>query len=763
MPRQPFVGLAIAAMLGILAGDFFSIPQNVIFPVAGVLAAVALLVLIWPRPLVVYLLVVVGFFLLHNIRTIGTPGLRLASWIGEGSRVATVTGVITSEPKTAANGFATFVMKMTQIEAAQEVYQTNASIFVRWRGHPQFGDELKLFGVIEPIEPPRNPGQFDMRSYLARQDVLRQIFVRYAENSVLLAHGGGNPVLRAAQAARGWLQTTICRGLEDSPDVQSFLSGITLGLRHQTPEDIEDPFQQTGTLHLFAVAGLHVGIIARLLWMLATVGQLSRKWAAALIIPCLLFYAAVTGLHVSSIRAAIMGSVLLGGLFFERKVFNLNSLAAAAFLLLSWNTNELFATGFQLSFAVVGAIILLADPLSVAAEKRVAPDPFLPASLVSIPRRMIYSGMSAVARGSAVSAAAWIGSLLLILWYFHLVAPVSLVANLVVVPIAFFVLAIALISVVSAPVTPWLSLIVNNANWSLARFVIAAVHMFAQFPGGHFYIGVPRWPDGSHLVVNVLDLGSGAAVHVRTSRRDWLFDCGSERDYERVVREYLRTSGINRLSGLTLSHGDAQHIGAAERVISDFGLGVVFDNPAPDRSSVHRRLRSAWRISELRTGELAAGNELTLSDTVALRVFYPEKGFSSKNADDQAAVVQLVTPSARLLLVSDSGERTEQALLAQHVDLRSDILIKGKHHSAWPGSEQFLAAVAPRVIIATSRDFPYFEKIDENWAERVRTSGITLLRQDKTGAVELRFRPNDWDARCYLTGQTVHHTTLKYP
>ena len=70
---------------------------------------------------------------------------------------------------------------------------------------------------------------------------------------------------------------------------------MVLGLRHQTPEDIEEPFQQTGTLHLFAVAGLHVGIVAQLLWIVATVVQLRRKLAIALIIPALLFYAAITG------------------------------------------------------------------------------------------------------------------------------------------------------------------------------------------------------------------------------------------------------------------------------------------------------------------------------------------------------------------------------------------------------------------------------------------------------------------------------------
>ena len=143
------------------------------------------------------------------------------------------------------------------------------------------------------------------------------------------------------------------------PEVGALISGMALGLRHETRDDIEEPFQQTGTLHLFAVAGLHVGIIAQLLWILARLCRLPRVAAAAAIIPFLFFYAAITGLHVSSVRAATMAAVLLGGIFFERRVFALNSLAAAAVLILAWDPNQLFTSGFQLSFAVVAAIVAL--------------------------------------------------------------------------------------------------------------------------------------------------------------------------------------------------------------------------------------------------------------------------------------------------------------------------------------------------------------------------------------------------------------------
>src|SRR5205809_677932 len=391
-PRQPFVGLALMAATGITVAEIVPLRSTVLILAAIVLGSCILVALCWPKSPATYLIVAAGFFLLHKFATTNTAGQQLSDKRGERPRVITAVGCVITEPKIAPSGFATFLLKLKSIELEGKNESTHAVWQVRWKGTPEFGDELKLFGTAEPIAPPRNPGEFDMRSYLTRRDVHRMLFVRYPENGTLIRHGGGNPIMRAAQKSRTWMQNTLCRGLEDAPEAQNFLSGIVLGLRHQTPEDIEEPFQQTGTLHLFAVAGLHVGIVAALLWMLAMVALLPRKSAAALIIPLLLFYAAVTGLHVSSVRAAVMSSVLLGGFFFDRKVFVLNSLAAAAFFLLCWDPNELFSTGFQLSFAVVGAIVLFADPFFVFLQRWVAGDPFLPRRLLRGPRRWIHAG-----------------------------------------------------------------------------------------------------------------------------------------------------------------------------------------------------------------------------------------------------------------------------------------------------------------------------------------------------------------------------------
>src|SRR6267143_716980 len=752
-PRQPFVGLALMAVMGIITAEILPLPSVALIPTAVILALCILTVARWPRLLATYAVVGTGFFLLHIFQTKSTEGQQLADELGNRPRVVTVTGCVISEPKIAPSGFATFLLKLKSIELEGRKQSTHAIWQVRWKGVPEFGDELKFFGTAEPIPPPRNPGEFDMRSYLARRDVRRLLFVRYPEGGTLIRHGGGNPIMRAAQKSRAWMQNALCRGLEDAPDAQNFLSGIVLGLRHQTPEDIEEPFQQTGTLHLFAVAGLHVGIVARLLWILAMVARLSRKWATIVIIPLLLFYSAVTGLHVSSVRAAVMSSILLGGFFFERKVFVLNSLAAAAFSLLCWDTNEFFSTGFQLSFAVVGGIILLADPLSGWLRPIGAPDPFLPRRLVSGLRRTIGVGYEWICRGGSVSLAAWLGSLPLICWYFHLVTPSSLFANLLVVPIAFFILAIALLSLVVAPVATGVSLIFNNANWSLATGVIAFVQWFAQVPGSHYYVAEPSWPKKLPAKITVLDVGAGAAVHVRASRAGWLFDCGRDRDYERVLRPYLHAAGINRISGLLLTHGDSLHIGSTEALLRDFVPTVLIDNAAPDRSTVHRRLREIFPTHRLNLMSLKAGENFSASSDVVGKILFPPANFTATTADDQAFVVQLSIKTTKILFMSDAGYATEKSLLASRSDLHSDVLVKGQHHSGNSGSDIFLDAVRPRLIVATSRDFPQQERISDEWAERVRARGIKLFRQDETGAVELEFGEREWQARAYLTGE----------
>jgi beta-lactamase superfamily II metal-dependent hydrolase len=152
--------------------------------------------------------------------------------------------------------------------------------------------------------------------------------------------------------------------------------------------------------------------------------------------------------------------------------------------------------------------------------------------------------------------------------------------------------------------------------------------------------------------------------------------------------------------------------------------------------------------------ELAAGDNFHLSREAIAHVLFPPRGFAGATADDQALVIRLsIAPSTFVLFMSDNGEETERALLSNGSNLQSDILVKGQHSSGSSGSASFLDDVRPRLIIATSREFPEHERISEQWAEQLRARGIKLFRQDETGAVELSFTGDEWSARAYLTGE----------
>ena len=756
LPRQPFIGVACAAIVGILVAD--KAPH----PTFGLALAVLLAAAAFIRrsSLLTHAFVIASFFAVHSFRQTESAALRLADELGTKPVALAARGVVVTEPKLSARGTASFQFALQSIARDGRTEPTSATILARWRGDVRYGDELQLFGVATPIEPPRNPGEFDMRDYLARRDVRHVLVVRYPENAKLISRGGGNRVMRAAQASRKWMQNALARGLEDSPDLHSLISGMVLGVRDEAPDEIEERFQQTGTLHLFAVSGLNVAIVAQLLWILATMLRIPRRAAIALIIPALFFYAAVTGLNPSSVRAALMAAVVLGGFFVDRKVVIGNTVGAAAAIVLCYDTNQLFSTGFQLSFAVVVAIVWAADPFLKFMMRWCEPDPFLPRSLVSRAHRIVERSWGTIARGLSVSLAAWIGSLFLILPYFHLVTPVSLLANLVVVPLAFLVLAVGLMSLLVTPVASWIAIVFNNANWSFASAILSSVEVFAGLPGSHFYVERPRWPTGARAEMTVLDLGPGGALHFRSRRADWLVDCGAERDFKRILRAYLRSRGINGMEGLVLTHGDASHIGAAASVLRTFTPPAIIDTPAPDRSSVHRALIEQLGQRGIPRQLCTRGGDFDLARDVTARVLYPPAKLRARAADDQALVTQLIVRDRwRVLLMSDSGEATERALLASGEDLQSDIIVKGQHHSGQSGSEEFLARVQPQVLIASSPRFPENERLKDEWAQMVTARGIKLFRQDESGAVTLRFYRDRWEAAPYLPGDTFRSTS----
>jgi ComEC/Rec2-related protein len=464
-----------------------------------------------------------------------------------------------------------------------------------------------------------------------------------------------------ALRARAWLRQTLIEGVND-PTVSDLLVAMVLGDASSLPQRIQEEFRGTGTFHLFSVSGLHVGMIAVLLWYVLKALRVSRRHSAGWIIPMLFFYVLMTGLKAASVRSALMAAIVLVGLMANRGPVLFNNLFAAGFLILLADANHLFNPGFQLSFCVVAAIMLFAGPLASLLAAPFRPDPFFPERLLSAPQRFVVSGTQRLASLLAVSTTAWLGSLPLTMGYFHLVSITAVPANALAVPLSFAIMAVSLLSVGTGPFSAWVASIYNQTNWLLAKALLGVVHAFASLPGSFFYVRVPDHPAPIAEIV-VFDFGAGGASWICAQGRDWLIDCGPAHSHDSVLLPFLRSRGLRSLDGFLLTHGDAGHIGSATELIRACRPGHVVDSTLDDRSVNRSRLHAELSRLGIPKSPHRSGDRIVLGSETRLHILYPPGDVLRGVADDKNLVVQLRTGSTRILFMSDAGLYTEEWLM----------------------------------------------------------------------------------------------------
>jgi ComEC/Rec2-related protein len=754
-PRQPFIGLALAAVPGVCVADYWEVPAPWAF---GLTALAVLAVLFRPGTLTCWLLCGLTFFELHTWCHYGNEARQFAKMLAAGPRVVRATGIVWSEPEKPATASRTttarFVLKAEIMAVSGEKTAAPFLMNVAWAGAmPLYGDRISLIGSAANLEEKRNPGQFDFAGYQRRHGVYSEIRTRYAADCRIESHNHGSPAQALAYRTSRWIQNQLRIDLETTPEISDLIASMVLGLRSETPEDLKELFQRTGTMHLLAVSGLHVGMLAAILLGLLRFLRVPRRAAVLIVIPLLAGYALVTGLRPSGVRAALMASAVLLGYVLDRRPLPLNSLGAAALAILLWDSEQLFSPGFQFSFVLVVVIVMLAGRIQRRLGRLGLPDAFLPRALWSWPQRARVSCLNRLALAFSVALSAWLGSLLFTAGYFHLFSPSTIFANLIAVPLAFLMLVLGLASIISAPLWKTGAILCNNANWFCATLLLKVLKVFALIPGSYVYIEAPRWSPPP-CEFTVFDLGDGGATFLRADGHDWLLDCGNRGDFERILLPFLRSCGVNRLDGLLLTHGDVRHIGGGLAVIGEFQPRLLADSPLKDRSPTRRDLHRELDKLGYPKGLYERGDFVHLGEWATLRVLYPPAGLRRDVADDMALVLQLEAAHRRVLFMSDSGLTTERWLLENESDLRSDILIKGHHSKDFSGTHDFLARVQPQAVICGALGFGQPASKLDPWAQETAARGIEVFRQDRAGAVQVEMRDSGFEVRGFLNGQT---------
>jgi len=767
-PPQPLAPFALCSLAGIIVAD--ALPCDLaarLWPWGCGSALLLFALAAWlrfrknPRPAslgnparaATWLATAALFFAWHAHLLSGGPGPALAARIPAQGCVVQAVGVVDEEPAPEAR----FQLKLESLTLGNQPVQTSARVLVRWSGDlPRYGDRVEITGDLRRLAPPRNPGVFDSPRIWQRQGIHTELRVRYPNDARVLAHDCGSAFVARAYALRHEMEGTMALDLEDTPELVGMIQSMVLGSRGESLAETKKLFQYTGTMHLFAVSGMNVAMLAGLAaWLLQVVG-VRRRAMACIVIPLLWVYCYATGLTPSSLRATVMATLALAGFLFDRPALAWNTLGASTLALMVWSPAQLFTPGFQLSFGMVAFLMATAGPIQERLKPLTQPDPFLPRVLW--PRALILRcrAQQKCLEALAVSTVAWIGSMPLTLYYFHLWSPSTIPANFAAVFLAWILLTLGLASVLAGAFWQGLAVIFNNANWLFAKVLLVVVSFFAALPWGHYYVGMPSLKPAPLCEVEVLDVPGGGAIHLQTHagrRCDWLLDCGSASAFTYTVSPYLRSRGVNNLDGFLLTHGDSQHIGGAAELLREMAPAEVIDSPLADRSLYRRATHTALETLAKGKAIVRRGDTLTLAPGITLRVLFPPPDCRASSADDKALVLRLDAANKRILFTSDAGFLTERWLLenAPGQELQADILVKQMHARDFSGTPEFLKAVHPALIVASSATFPPQERIKEEWARQVEALGIRLLRQDQTGAVQITLDAGrTWNAEPFM-------------
>lgn len=616
-------------------------------------------------------------------------------------------------------------------------------------------------GALTAPTAAKNPGQFDAATYSLRMGWVAQMQARTVLWQEEDPRAFRFHALQMAESCRQWIIHQLGRGIEDGGETAGVILAMALGASDAAGHEIEDAFRDSGTLHVFAVSGLHVVMLAGiagscLFWV-------GKQRLSLLLILLVFAYAFMTGWRPSAARAAFMTSFLLAAPLFNRQTQAPNILGAAALLLLLGDSHQLFLPGFQLSFAVLLVILLAASGLTDKARRWWDLDPFLPPVLASRWQRFWARRRKAAASLVCVSAVAWVGSLPFMLGHFSTVTPVAVLSNLLLVPASGFCLVLSCMSL-SLAACQWGAavVLVNQINLWLAKGMVFLAGWFAALPYANHPLDL-RQETRPPAEIQVFSVPyGGAASYLRSDDRHWLLDTGNERTWRGIVRPFLRQAGIHHLDGLVLTHADISHAGAVPLLLKSHHPQHLFTSVLepwpqdPPFASLKKLARTLPPDGDLwkRGGageilELIEGTRLP----VRTEVLYPGPQDLHEKADDRGMVLRMQVGRHVLLWLGDAGFVTEKRLLEARAAVRCDILIRNQHSADASGLEEFLTAARPQAIISSSDAWQVEERLPERIRAYCDRLAIPLFDLTQSGCVGIRFEENEARLRGFYNGQ----------
>jgi competence protein ComEC len=565
-----------------------------------------------------------------------------------------------------------------------------------------------------------------------------------------LARGG-------ALGAVDRIRTRAVRALQSGvpPPQGALLRGMALGDDAALPDDVRDDFRRAGLSHLVAASGQNVMLLAALALAFAGAVGLGLRTRLILVLALIAAYVPLAGGGASIQRAGIMGAAGVVAMLAGRPASRWYAVLLAAGTTLLINPRAIEEVGWQLSFAAVVAILLLAPRLRDGLSRRGVP--------------------LGLAEATALTAAATIGTAPLVAAHFGQASLVSLPANMVAAPAVAPTMWLGMVAAAVGQIGPGLAAPITSLAGYPAAYLMWLAHAAGGAPGAGasattavvaavcvalalavvvprarplvavacvaivaVAVALARPGDGAASVplglrITFLDVGQGDATLVQHRSAAVLVDTGPP---DGPILDRLRQAGVRRLDLLVITHAQADHEGAAPALLRTIPIRLVLDGRDGVREPLGARM--AAEAKRRRVGLVAArAGEVVRIGPIVLRVLWPPpRGPQDPPGEDpnmRAIVAEADADGVRMLLTADAESDVLSGL-----DLRTVDLLKVSHHgSADPGLPAVLERLRPRLAAIEVGRHNLYGHPAASTLRALTAAGVPVVRTDRDGSVSV--------------------------
>ncbi|MEW6059484.1 MAG: DNA internalization-related competence protein ComEC/Rec2 [Actinomycetota bacterium] len=611
------------------------------------------------------------------------------------------------------------------------------------------GDRVRVLGEIE------RPGDAGFATFLAR----RGLAVEIRADEVVRLGSASAPIIRSAQAFRAFVGRSIGR-LFPAREA-GLLMGLALGDDSRLDPDVARDFQATGLGHLLVVSGENVAMVLGPVIGLAAFLHLSRVPRFLLGLSTVVFFVVLTGAEPSVMRAGVMASLTLAGVFLGRPRSTAAILAGAVLVLLVLDPTLVWSIGFQLSVAATAGMIALASP--VAERLRFLPRP--------------------VALAAGTTIAAQLGVTPILLFHFHEVPGVTVLANLLAFPAVSPALVLGLIAagtgllfeplgrplafvaalpmrylevvadrLASAPL-PWITsggglvppiagglAVVLSAWWlrSGRRLPRAAIAVGCVLLPLYVWTSAVSSGPPSGLAIRFFAVGLGDAALVSSPEgANVLIDAGPD---PVEVATKLSSLGVKRLDLVVATHPHADHVAGFPAVMARFPIGLVLEPGCAEPSPAYAEFLRTLAEEDLPVEHPRTGDTFDVGG-IGIEVLAPEGCASGTDSDpnNDSLVLRVTYGEDVVLFGADAQAQSQQAMLDEHAPLAAEVL-KVPHHGGDTSLVEFFHAVDPRLAVVSVGPNDYGHPVP-SVLEELRATGAEVLRTDMDGDITVTFAP----------------------